>query len=102
MLSDPLQFLLVALAGWIHGRQSDVIAYLQEENRVLRDLLGGRRFRLTDDRGRRLAAKAKRLGRKALRELATIVTPDTLLRSHHRLIAMKYGRSARRAPGRPA
>jgi hypothetical protein len=35
-LSHPLQFLLIALAGWIN-QQRDVIDYLQEENRVLRE-----------------------------------------------------------------
>ena len=36
-LSYPLRFLLIAVAGWIHQQQRDVIAYLQEENRVLRE-----------------------------------------------------------------
>jgi hypothetical protein len=34
-------------------------------------------------------------------ELATIVTPETLLRWHRRLIAQKYDGSNRRGPGRP-
>jgi hypothetical protein len=33
--------------------------------------------------------------------VATIVTPDTLLAWHRRLIAQKYDGSARRRPGRP-
>jgi hypothetical protein len=45
---------------------------------VLRRLLGGRRLRLSDDDRRKLAARAYRLGRAALREVATIVTPDTV------------------------
>ena len=49
-----------------------------------------RRLRLTDDQRRRLAVKGKALGRKALARLATIVTPDTILRWHHRLIAAKW------------
>jgi hypothetical protein len=60
--------------------EADVIDYLQEENRVLREQCGARRLRLTDDQRRRLAAKGRRLGRRLLREIATIVTPDTLLR----------------------
>ncbi len=36
-------------------------------------------LRLTDDQRRRLAAKGKVLGRKLLGEIATIVTPDTIL-----------------------
>jgi putative transposase len=58
---QPLQFLLVALAGWINHHQRDVIDYLQEENRVLREQLGMRRLRFTDAQRRRLAVKAKTL-----------------------------------------
>ena len=57
---------------------------------MLRRQLGGRRPRLTDDDRRKLAARAYRLGRRALREVATIVTPDTLLRWHRQLIARKW------------
>jgi hypothetical protein len=67
-----------------------VVAYLIEENRLLRRQLGGRRLCLTDDDRRRLAARAYRLGRAALREIATIATPDTLLRWHRQLIARKW------------
>src|SRR5262249_4763752 len=73
----------------------------QEENRVLREQLGARRLRFTDDQRRRLAAKARILGRRLLREFATIVTPDTLLAWHRTLIAGQYDGSTRRGPGRP-
>ena len=63
---------------------------LIEENRLLRRQLGGRQLRLTDDDRRRLAIRAYRLGRRRLREIATIVTPDTLLRWHRQLIARKW------------
>ena len=96
---DPFQFLLIAVAGWMNQRQLQVIDYLREENRVLRDQLGGRRLRLSDDQRRRLAAKAKLLSRRLLAEVATIVTPETLLAWHRRLIAQKYDGSGR--PGRP-
>jgi len=98
---DPFRFLLVAVSGWMNQRQLEVIDYLREENRVLREQLGGRRLRFTDDQRRRLAAAAKGIGRKLLREMATIVTPETLLAWHRKLIAQKYDGSARRAPGRP-
>jgi transposase InsO family protein len=100
-LSHPMQFVLVALAGWINQQQRDVIDYLQEENRVLREQIGARRLRFTDDQRRRLAAKARTLGRRLLREVATIVTPDTLLTWHRTLIAKQYDGSTRRGPGRP-
>jgi hypothetical protein len=79
---DPLRFVLIAAAGWMNQRQLQVIDYLREENRVLREQLGDQRLRLHDDQRRRLAAKAKILGRKILTEVATIVTPETLLAWH--------------------
>ena len=67
-----------------------VMDYLQEENRVLKQQLGGRRWRLTDPQRRRLAAKGKALGRRLLARIATIVSPDTILAWHRRLIAAKW------------
>jgi hypothetical protein len=84
---DPFRFMLIAVAGWMNQRELRVIAYLREENRVLREQLGGRRLRLNDVQRRRLAAKAKGLGQKLLTEMATIVTPETLLAWHRKLIA---------------
>ena len=46
---DPFRFLLIAVAGWMNQRQLQIIDYLREENRVLREQLGGRRVRLNDD-----------------------------------------------------
>jgi putative transposase len=93
--------LLLVLTGWLERREREAIAYLIEENRLLRRQLGGRRLRLTDGDRRRLAARADRLGRRLLREIATIVTPDTLLRWHRQLVAAKWtsatSRSSRRA-----
>src|SRR5262245_2925652 len=93
---DPFSFLVVSLAGWMNQHQQHVIHYLMEENRVLREQIGNRRLRFTDDQRRGLAGKAKRLGRKLLNEIATIVTPETLLAWHRRLIAKKYDGSANR------
>jgi putative transposase len=98
---DPFRFLLIAVAGWMNQRQLQMIEYLREENRVLREQLGERRLRFNDDQRRRLAAKAKGLGRKLLNELATVVTPETLLAWHRKLIAQKYDGSQKRGPGRP-
>jgi len=98
---DPFRFVVIAVSGWMNQRQLQVIDYLREENRVLREQLGGRRLRLNDDQRRRLATKAKGLGRKILAEVATIVTPETLLAWHRKLIAQKYDGSGKRGPGRP-
>ena len=98
----PWQIVVMAVAGWISRQQLEVIEYLKEENQVLREQLKGKRLRFADDQRRRLAAKAKTLGRKMLRNLETVVTPDTLLAWHRRLIAQKWDyRSKRKKPGRP-
>jgi putative transposase len=97
-----LQLLLATFAGWIGRRQTAVITYLVEENRILKEQLesGGRRLCFTDDQRRRLAAKGKPLGRKVLDTIATIVTPDTILAWHRKLIAAKWTYPRRRV-GRP-
>ena len=74
----PLQMLLAALLGWLEREQRDVIAFLREENRVLKTQLAGRRLRVTDPQRRRLAQLGQRLGRAVLRDVATLVTPDTI------------------------
>jgi hypothetical protein len=86
----PLQVLLLALSGWATREQQRTIEYLVEENRVLKEQLKGRRLRLNDDQRRRLAAKGKRLGRRLLNRVSTIVTPDTIMRWHRKLIAAKW------------
>ncbi|MGH8291769.1 MAG: hypothetical protein ACREV7_22840 [Steroidobacteraceae bacterium] len=97
----PLKVLILMFAGWIGRHQLDVIEYLQEENRVLKERLGGRRLRFTDAERRRLARKVRALGRKVLNELETLVTSDTLLRWYRELVACKWNFSDRRGPGRP-
>jgi hypothetical protein len=79
---DPFRLMLISLAGFLNQRQEDVIEYLHEENRVLREQLGGKRLRLNDDQRRGLAVRAKKLSLRLLQELTTIVTPATLLAWH--------------------
>ena len=98
---DPFTLLVVSIAGWMNRRQQDVIEYLIEENHVLREQIGKRRMGFSDNQRRRLAAKAKKLGRKVLGQIATIVTPKTLLAWHRKLIAKKHDGSAYRRAGRP-
>jgi len=75
--------------------------YLMRENRVLQAQIKGP-LRLTDGERRTLAEIAKKLGKKALEEIANIVKPDTLLAWHRRLIAKKFdGSKKRKYPGRP-
>ena len=96
---QPWQILVASLAGWITRQQDAVIDYLREENRVLKQQLGRRRLRLTDDQRRRLAVRGKVIGRRTLAEIASLVTPDTILRWHRQLIAQKWTHK-RRSPGR--
>jgi hypothetical protein len=102
MIADlyPLQVLFVTAAGWVNRHQQQVIGYLVEENRVLKEQAKGRRLRLTDEQRRRLAVKGHRLGRQILRWVATLVIPDTLLRWHRQLITRKWTFMPNR-PGRP-
>ena len=75
--------------------------YLGIENRILKNQLKGR-LRLTDGERKTLAEIGKRLGKKALDEVANIVRPETILAWHRRLIARKFdGSKKRTAPGRP-
>jgi hypothetical protein len=60
----PLQFLILTVAGWISRRQQDVIEYLLEENRILREHVGDRRLQFTDTQRRSLATMARKLSRK--------------------------------------
>ena len=102
-LFQPWQLLVTILAGWMTEQQQQLIEYLRTENRVLKELQGKKRLRLTDDQRRRLAVPGKALGRKLLGEIGTLVTPDTILRWHRQLIAEKWDYTARRQnkPGRP-
>ena len=100
-MNPALQILATLIGGWLNEQQQRAIEYLREENCVLREQLGGNRVLLSDDQRRRLAVRGKTLGRRLLGEVCTIVTPDTVLRWHRRLIARKYDGSAKRRCGRP-
>ncbi len=101
MKGRPLEFLLLLFAGWVNRRHLAMIDYLKEENRILREQLQGRRLRFTDDQRRRLAVRGQALGRRLLREVTGLLTPDTILRWYRQLIAAKYDGSSWRGPGRP-
>src|SRR5215468_10002512 len=97
---DPFSFVVISIAGWMNQHQQHVIEYLIEENRVLREQIGNRRLRFSDNQRRRLAVRAKKLGRRLLAQVATIVTPETLMAWHRKLIAQKYDGTSFRTLGR--
>src|SRR5215470_13845515 len=75
--------------------------YLVTENRILRQQITGR-VRLSDGERTTLANFGKQLGKQALAEVASIVTPDTILAWHRKLVAQKFdGSQQRKARGRP-
>ena len=75
--------------------------YLVTENRILRQQITGR-VRLSDGMRKTLAELGKKLGKKALEEIATIVTPETIRAWHRKFIAKKFdGSRQRKTPGRP-
>jgi transposase len=101
MLPLPLQFLAAWLAVWLGRALQDQVDYLKAENRVLMNSLGMNKLRLTDADRRRLAVLGKKLGRKALAEVATIASPETILRWSRELVAKEGDGRKRRRPGRP-
>ena len=81
---------LAVLTGWMDRQERQAVAYLMEENRILRRQLRGQRLQFTDNDRRRLAVRGHRLGRQVLRQIASVVTPDTILRWHRQLIVRKW------------
>ena len=88
-LDTFIALLSASIAGWLQRRAAARIEYLKAENRALRIRLGSRRIVFTDAERLTLWTLAKKLGRKALRDLDPIGTPDTLLRWHRELVARK-------------
>ena len=100
---QPWQLILIILASWVNREQQSRIEYLQSEVAVLKEHIGKKRILLTDEQRRRLAVKGKMIGRKALDEVGSLFTPDTILRWHRQLVASKWDYSDRKEqkPGRP-
>ena len=98
---NALQFVLVSLAGWMNRDQQCAIEYLRAENRVLREMIPKKRLRFTQKQRLRLAKSAKLIRFSRLKEIATVVTPETLMNWIRTLIAKKYDGSSKRGVGRP-
>jgi transposase InsO family protein len=102
MKSNNWMRLLAYVTGLVNQELLLQNEYLAAENRVLRARLP-KRFRLTDPERSTLAEIGKRLGRKALEQVACVAKPDTILAWYRRLIAQKFDGSKQRSyPGRPS
>jgi putative transposase len=88
--ASALQIVLAVLTGWLDRQERQAVAYLTEEKRILRRQLRGQRLQFTDNDRRRLAVRGHRLGRRVLRQIASVVTPDTIMRWHRQLIVRKW------------
>jgi len=95
-LLQPWHILFTALCAMVNERQQQTIEFQNAQIKALLKKLAKKRILPTDDQRRMLAVKRKSIGRKALRELTTIVTPDTILRWHRELIAKKCDHSQKR------
>jgi hypothetical protein len=100
-LSPALQLPLMMFAGRVDRHQLQIIEKLKDENHVSKECLSERPIHFTDPQRRRLARKAKVLGRKGLGELQTLLTLDTLMCWYRELVSSKWGHSDRRRLGRP-
>jgi len=100
-LLQPWQILMVWLCGFVNERQQQIIEFQNAQIQVLLKQLGKKRLLLSGDQRRVLAVNAQAIGRKALLQLTTIFTPDTILRWHRELVAQKFDSSDKRQPGRP-
>ena len=97
-----MPFLIAWFATKLNCHQGYVIAYLREENRILKAKLKGKKIQLTDAERRRLAVLAHLIDRKRLKDVSTIATPDTLQRWYRRLVVQAPSRTPRdKRLGRP-
>src|SRR5437762_8947954 len=93
--------LLAYVTGSVNQERLLRNEYLAAENRILRTKLTAR-LRLSNPERMTLAEIGKRMGRKALREVACVARPDTILAWYRRLVAQKFdGSKLRQYPGRP-
>ena len=99
---QPWQLVLIGVAGWMNRKQQQLIDYLLEENHVLREQLGKQRLRFSDAQKKRLALKAKSVGLRRLKEIASAATPQALMNWYRTLIRGKYDGSKNKGPGRPS
>ena len=91
-MKTQMTMFLAVVASWMNRDQLNVIRYLLAENETLKEQLDKKNIKLNlnNTQRRKLAKAGKKLGRKGLKEYASIVTPDVILGWHRRLVALKY------------
>ena len=93
--------LLAYVTGLINQELLLKNEYLAAENRILQAHLPAR-LRLSNPERSTLAETGKRLGRKALAQVACVAKPDTILAWYRKLVAKKFDGSKHPGyPGRP-
>jgi putative transposase len=98
---QPWKIVLAVLSEFVRKEQEKVIEYLQSENQILRENLGGNRVLLSHEQRRRLAIKGKALGRQQLKKVATVAQADTILRWHRELVELNSYTEPKQNIGRP-
>jgi putative transposase len=102
MKNTQVARLLAFVTGAVNQQVLLQNEYLAAENRILRAHLPTR-LQLTDPQRSTLAEIGKRLGRRALQQVACVAKPNTILAWYRRLVAQKFdGAKYRRYPGRPS
>ena len=102
MKGHHLARLLAYVTGMVNQELLLRNEYLAAENRILRAHVPGR-LKLSDPERSTVAEIGKRLGRKALEQVACVAKPDTILAWYRRLVAKKFDGSKKRSyPGRPS
>jgi len=94
------QLFLLLLAALLDPDKRNLMDFYEAQQEALRSQIPGK-LRFTQTQKARLGLAAKALGRKALDQITTLVTPDTLFRWHREAVNKKWDYSKNRKPGRP-
>ena len=100
-MSITWKFILIILSAQAKQEYAAREQLYIAQIKVLLEQLGGKPRRFTDTQRAFLASIAKQIGRKVLFEITTLVTPDTLLGWHKRLIKEKWTYAQPKRVGRP-
>jgi len=86
MTWKPWTLFIVVIAGWMSREQQEVVAYLREENKILREKLGRKSIILSIEQKLRLATKGKIISQVLLARFGTLFRPGTILKRYSILV----------------